>query len=225
MATTAPTGGQSHHSAAHHPASQARGRYAIALDSETTGFDPTKNHLLEIALKIVDTTSGVIVDSYESVVELSDYEWSQSNPNSLRFNGFTKQEMREKGKPREEIVAKIAEIFERHKIRKGNDFFLCQNPTFDRPFFAQLFSEERQQELGIPYHWLDLASMFFASEMIKINSGEIEPYNILCGKDAIAEKLGLPPEEVPHRAMNGVDHMLLIYRHIIGYPTKIEKVA
>jgi len=225
MAATTPSERQSHHSAPYHPPQHAHGRYAIALDTETTGLNASQNHVIEIALRILDTTSGVIVDSYESVVELSDLEWTQANPDSLRFNGFTKQEMLEKGKPREEIAARISDIFQKHEIRKGSDFFLCQNPTFDRPFFAQLISEEKQQQLGMPYHWLDLASMNFALETKKIVNREIHPYFIRCGKDAIAQRQGLPPEEMPHRAMNGVDHMLLIYQNIVGFPTKTERVA
>jgi DNA polymerase-3 subunit epsilon/oligoribonuclease len=34
-------------------------------------------------------------------------------------------------------------------------------------------------------------------------------------KDAIAARLGLPPEEKPHRALNGVAHLLACYRHFM----------
>ena len=39
-------------------------------------------------------------------------------------------------------------------------------------------------------------------------------------KDSIAEYYGIEKEKKPHRAQNGVDHLLLCYETIIGFPYK-----
>jgi DNA polymerase-3 subunit epsilon/oligoribonuclease len=37
-------------------------------------------------------------------------------------------------------------------------------------------------------------------------------------KDQIAKSLNLPPEEKPHKAINGVNHLILCYKHLVGFP-------
>jgi DNA polymerase-3 subunit epsilon/oligoribonuclease len=69
-----------------------------------------------------------------------------------------------------------------------------------------------------PYHWLDLASMYWALEIKKSQNLEYSlPDEILLSKDNIAKSLGLEQEAKPHRAMHGVDHLLLCYTHLVGY--------
>ena len=51
--------------------------------------------------------------------------------------------------------------FARNKIKRGEAVFICQNPYFDRAFFAQLIDPDTQEKNLWPYHWLDLASMFW----------------------------------------------------------------
>ena len=44
------------------------------------------------------------------------------------------------------------------------------------------------------------------------------PFCIPFSKDGIAQHEGLPLEERPHKAMNGVDHLLLLFTKIVGFP-------
>ena len=36
-------------------------------------------------------------------------------------------------------------------------------------------------------------------------------------KNAIAQRFQLPIEETPHSALNGVNHLLLCYRTVVGF--------
>ena len=55
-------------------------RRAIFLDTETTGLDPSKAQVVEIAFKVVDVGSGACLGSFQSVVALSKEEWDRADP-------------------------------------------------------------------------------------------------------------------------------------------------
>jgi DNA polymerase-3 subunit epsilon/oligoribonuclease len=43
------------------------------------------------------------------------------------------------------------------------------------------------------------------------------PWDIGISKDRIAAFYKIKPEERPHRAMNGVDHLIACYQKIVGF--------
>lgn len=55
-----------------------------------------------------------------------------------------------------------------------------------------------------------------------INIERTRPLNTFSGfsKDQIARPLDLPPEQKPHKAINGVTHLILCYDKLVGYPEK-----
>lgn len=187
----------------------------IFLDSETNGLDPKKHQILEIALQIHDMATGERKETFHSLVAPSQESWQHTHPNSLKINGFSYEELQ--GAPSSSLVAdRIQECFFRQKIHRNTAVFICQNPSFDRAFFAGLIPTEIQENLEWPYHWLDLASMHWA---LRIKEGQL-PWQIGSSKDNIAMSLGLPKEATPHRAMNGMLHLLLCYEKLVGFPLK-----
>ncbi len=189
----------------------------IFLDTETNGLNPYKHRTIEIAIKAVNLLNGEIIDSYESTIFQPEEVWERSDPKSLEVNGFT-WEMISDSKMEEDVAQEIINFFDKHKLRRKMACFICQNPSFDRVFFSQLIPPERQNRMGWPYHWLDLASMFFSLALKK----SLYPWEIGLSKNAIAEHLNLPIEPIPHRAMNGVNHLLSCYSELVGFP-KISK--
>jgi DNA polymerase-3 subunit epsilon/oligoribonuclease len=185
----------------------------VFLDTETNGLDPFKHKIIEIAFKIVDLELGTEVAVYESVVALAREDWKMSNPESLSINGFS-WEMTLEGRDRSRVAEELSALFKAHTIIRGEAIFICQNPSFDRAFFLQVLSSEEQDALCLPYHWLDLASMYWALAIGHIP----RPWVTGCSKDQIAASLHLPSEEYPHRAMQGVDHLLQCYEHLVGFP-------
>lgn len=173
--------------------------------------------VLEIAFKIVDLSSGKVVDSYDATLYQSPEEWKKSDPQSLKVNGFT-YGMVEKGISPSQAALDITNILQKNKITRGTAVFICQNPSFDRIFFSQLISPEIQENFKWPYYWLDFASMYWAEAMREGRKGDAKfPWNTGFSKDKIASVYNLPPEANPHRAMNGVDHLLLCYEKVIGF--------
>lgn len=192
--------------------------YAIVLDSETTGLDATNHRILEIAFRVLNLSTGNPICSYNSVVKLSEKDWEIANPKALEVNGFTWEKVCREGKRIEEISQEIISLLKEHQINKENSFFLCQNPSFDRPFFSQILSREEQAKNQLPYHWLDLASMDVALRFTADIKEHREHQMVSLSKDSIGKRYHVEAEKMPHEAMNGVDHVIEIYRKMIGFP-------
>lgn len=186
----------------------------VFLDTETNGLNPFKHKILEIAFKIIDVDNGSLKASFESLISVSQSEWQNSDPESLKVNGFSWNDAK-KGRSMGIVAEEIQELFSKHNIVRGKAVFICQNPSFDRAFFSQVFTTEEQEMQVLPYHWLDLASMFWA---ISITQGK-QPWATGYSKDKIAAVYRLPPEAQPHRAMNGVNHLLQCYEAVVGFPS------
>jgi len=186
----------------------------IFLDTETNGLNPHKHCVLEIAYKIINVQTGVLVEAYEAVVAQEKQRWEAKDPRSLLINGFS-WEVVAKGLPGGQITQEIIEGFTKCGVERGRAVFICQNPSFDRAFFSQLIDPDIQESLNWPYHWLDLASMFWATHIQK----PPHPWTTGVSKDKISEVYQLPPEAKPHRAMNGVNHLLACYEAVVGFST------
>jgi len=190
---------------------------AIFLDTETTGLDPYSHRLLEIAFKVVDVSSGCEKLTYQTIVKQPLEIWEQRDLASIEVNGFTWEKV-QLGKEENIVREEIIHIFTDLKIARGSSVYICQNPAFDRNFFSQLIDVYTQEQKNWPYHWLDFASMFWALQ-VKANgeTGDSFPPEISLSKNSIAQRFQLPIEATPHCALNGVEHLLLCYRTVVGF--------
>jgi len=189
----------------------------VFLDSETNGLNSQIHQIVEIAFKIVDLTTGKVVEDYQSLIAQSKELWEKSDKDSLGINGFTWEEV-SKGKSKELVAKEIIEIFKRCGVIRKKAVFICQNPSFDRVFFSQIIDSDTQEGLNLPYHWLDLASMYWALSMKKAKEKKGPfPWETGFSKDLIASQYQLPGEEKPHRAMNGVAHLVQCYEAVVGF--------
>ena len=190
---------------------------AIFLDTESTGLDFRRHNILEIAFKIIDVSTGELRASYNSCISLSSEAWQNKDPSSIEINGFTWEETL-KGKPIAVVGKEIIDLFTSLQIERGKAVFICQNPAFDRSLFSQLIDVYTQEKLHWPYHWLDFASMYWALRFRdSMNRGVPFPEQINLSKNEIAKMYGLQEESHPHRAMNGVDHLILCYKTVVGF--------
>lgn len=190
---------------------------AIFLDTETTGLDPYFHRLLEIAFKVVDMSTGYEKMTYQTIVKQPLEVWEERDLASIEVNGFTWEKV-QLGKEEEIVREEIIQIFTDLQIARGSSVYICQNPAFDRNFFSQLIDVYTQEQKNWPYHWLDFASMYWALQ-VKANgeTGDSFPQEISLSKNTIAQQFKLPIEATPHSALNGVDHLLLCYRTVVGF--------
>ncbi len=193
----------------------------IFLDIETNGLDFFKHKPLEIAIEVVDLLNGQEIFSYHSLISQTYDTWKQSDINSLHVNDLTYDEIKTGKKP-EFIKEEILGFFHRLNLNRKTSVFICQNPSFDRIFFSYLIEPTLQETLNWPYHWLDLASMHWAVCLNK-EEKKIFPWEIGISKDQIATYLQLPEEKKPHRATNGVKHLLMCYEALLGFPFSSKK--
>lgn len=194
--------------------------FGIFLDLETTGLDPQKHCVVEIAFCFIHLITGEKTASYESIIKTDAQNWEKSDPISLEVNGFS-WEKASRGKPLEKAAREIQSLFIHNKIQRGSSVFVCQNPSFDRAFFAQIIDVYTQENLLWPYHWLDLASMYFAKifHPQKISKKQVNKLSL--SKNQIASYYGLAPEKEPHGAMRGVEHLVDCYQSLMGFPDKL----
>lgn len=190
---------------------------AIFLDIETTGLDPTIHRAIEIAFKVVDMGTGQELLTYHAIIKQPLEVWERRDPFSMEINGFT-WEKTQQGKIESEVREDIIQLFTNMGIQRSEFFYLCQNPAFDRNFFAQLVSVYTQEQKKWPYHWLDFASMYWALQVKFFqNTHQNFPIELNLSKNTIAEQYGLPIESTPHSALNGVNHLILCYATVIGF--------
>jgi len=196
----------------------------IFLDTETNGLNAQRNKILELAYKVLNVNTGALVAEFQTIISLTEEEWKTTDASSLLITEFTWEEVASKGRPKEVVAKEILESFKELGVERGKAVFICQNPSFDRAFFAQIINPDIQEKLNWPYHWLDLASMYWAESIRKAAfDKEAFPWKTGFSKDKIAAACHLPPENKPHRAMNGVNHLLLCYESVVGFPL-LEKV-
>lgn len=186
---------------------------AIFLDIESTGLDVSKHFAIDIAFKIIDlSNAGFLQGSYQSLIRIPLEAWEQRNAHSIEINGYSWMEI-SNGKPIEQVRHEIITLFQVLSIHRGNAEFICQNPAFDRGFLTQIINIDTQEQLKWPYHWLDVASMYWTKVMER---SPVVPNEISLSKNDIAKAYGLPTEKEPHKALNGVDHLILCYQAVMG---------
>ena len=184
----------------------------IFLDTETNGLNFEKHEAIEIAIELIDLESGKTIDAYETLIAISPESFDRSDPTSLAFTGITYDEIKT-GKPLPLVRKEILELFKKHHLVRKEALFICQNPSFDRIFFTKIIPTDLQEGLNFPYNWLDLASMHWGKSIREGHSIG----GIGLSKDSIATFYGILSEEKPHRARNGVRHLIECYKKVIGF--------
>ncbi len=189
---------------------------AIFLDIEATGLDSFRHSPIDIALKVIDVSSGIEKGSYQSVIRQTPEVWDKRDLHSMEINGYLWEDLLT-GKALSQIKEEILNLFQSLEISRRKAIFICQNPAFDRGFFSQIIDVYTQEKLNWPYHWLDFASMYWAQLAQNTRENKIPfPETLNLSKNEIAKLYNIPPEASPHKAMNGVDHLIACYKAVVG---------
>lgn len=186
---------------------------AIFLDIEATGLDPFRHSPIDIALKVIDLNEALEKGAYQSIIKISKEHWDKRDLASMEVNGYLWEEIL-KGNEIEKVREEIITLFIQLNIHRGKSVFICQNPAFDRAFFSHIIEIYIQEKLNWPYHWLDFASMYWALLTQKVTQF---PETINLSKNEIARQYQILPEAFPHKAINGVDHLIECYKIVVGF--------
>lgn len=187
----------------------------LFVDIEATGLDFRYHDAIDIAILCVDLQSLEELESYQSLIAISEPAWERRDSRSMEVNGYSWSDLVQ-GKSRHQIALEIISLFGRHDVARSKAAFFCQNPAFDRAFFGTLVDLETQEQFHWPYHWLDLASMYWALQTLSWrHQGSCQPESFSLSKDDIARSYGVEPETYPHRALQGARHLLRCYRALV----------
>ena len=197
----------------------------VFLDIETTGLDFVDHVPLDIGVVIVDLHNMSCIATYSSLVKCYSIQWDRADEKALEVNGFN-IDNHFGSKESWEVGQEILSFFLEHDIVRGHAVFICQNPSFDRIFFDKLLPQQKMNKFNLPYHWLDLASMYWikAIDLSKPINGHSLPKHssISLSKDTIASMLGIHPEGKPHKAIQGAQHLFECYRALINSPFPLK---
>lgn len=188
----------------------------IFLDIETTGLDSKIHVPVDIAIIVVDMNNMSELLTYTTCITCEMKDLKKANKKALTLNGINPLCVWN-GKGLRVVEGEILELFVKNNLNKSNSFFICQNPCFDRSFFSSIVPLARQDSFDFPYHWLDLASMFWSKVLVKeLPSDSFFKNFSPLSKDFIASRLNIPLEPKPHIALNGANHLLACYRKLIS---------
>jgi DNA polymerase-3 subunit epsilon/oligoribonuclease len=177
----------------------------IFIDIETTGTDFYLHMPLEICVRCTNQDLSVVFE-YNTLLKCSKYDWSNADKKALNVNGIKYKDV-ENAECYESCTYFIKNLFATYFVFPSFcHAFVSQNPSFDRFFLTKIMGPDNMVDL--PYHWLDLASMYYAKNYPSLNQMSLS-------KDYIAKSLEIEPESKPHRAINGVDHLMKCYNKLI----------
>lgn len=102
----------------------------IAIDIETTGLDPMKDEIIEVAAILV--VNDQVVDEFSSLIATNKIIPQQI----VELTGITDVELKENGKERKKILHELKDFI-------GNRKLVGHNLIFDLKFLKQAFIEEK----------------------------------------------------------------------------------
>lgn len=167
-------------------------RPLIVVDVETTGLDPKKHDIIEIGAIKVDQQTLIEIERFEVKIPI------------LRNENVTERAM--------EINGYDAKVWQAEAINPIDavyaflDFavdgvLISQNITFDYGFLKEFYSRFRLLDT-MDYHRFDIPTI----------SWFLQPDLKSVSLNAVLGNLGLDPEPLPHRAINGAELALKVLR-------------
>lgn len=158
----------------------------LFLDTETTGVDPMKNGIIQIA-GIIDI-NGQVVEEFN--LRCKPFPGQLFTAEALRITGKTVEEIRTFPEPKE-AYQKIKAIFDKYINRydKNDKFTMVgQNTKFDYDFMTTFFQNNYDKYFYayVAYHLVDLVN---ASALFKM-AGKISMPNMKL--ETMAKLFGIP---------------------------------
>lgn len=156
------------------------------MDVETTGLDPTKHEIIEIACILLNSDTLEVIKTLEIKVKPEHPE--TGDPKAFQVNGYNEQEW-EDAIDLKSAMTQLAEMV-------GFATLITYNVTFDYGFLKAGFEKAGVKD-PMNYQRLDLLTLaWFCIPHLLLPSWKLK---------SVAEHLRVPPEPTMHRAMNGAE--------------------
>ena len=173
------------------------------IDVETTGFDPIKNEMIEIAgivaKQIPQAGRGPkleIIDEFEFKIKPEHLE--TADPEALRINGYNEAEWL--------FAPSLTEVMKAISEKTIDAILVAQNVMFDHGFLQAAFQKTGVQN-KMHYHKLDLIPMAFAK---LYHDEKAVHFNLR----ALAEYFSIKNEKA-HSALSDIRTTFEIYKRLL----------
>lgn len=177
---------------------EIRERPLAFVDVETTGLDPRVNDIVDLAVITVDQ---------DSIEELHRYNTRVMPPTdtvvhekAVEVNGFDREVWQKSNALPLETAMKVFSEVTREAI------MVAHNITFDWSFIEEAFRKTGIDN-HMDYHRIDMFTLAWS----KLYWTNIQRFNL----KHICEYIGIGEEPEPHRAINGAEKILQVYRELI----------
>lgn len=180
----------------------------LYFDVETTGLDPVKNDVIQIA-GIIEIGNEVKMDF---CMNCQPFSYDNITQEALDINGYTIEQIKTFDSPGA-VYRKLIGIFEKYidRFDKSDKFYPAgQNVRFDVDFLKQFFIKNDDKYYGswLNYHYVDL---LYLAAVLKY-AGKIDVENLKL--ETIAEYFGFKFKA--HDALADITTTRLILKQIIG---------
>lgn len=156
------------------------------IDLETTGLDPAKHEILELACVLIEADTLREISRYEARIIPKHLE--TADVRALEVNGYS-SEMWENAIELSEALLTISKL-------TSYAYLLGYNVSFDYGFLKAAYDQTGIKDESC-YQRLDLLTLaWFRIPHLKLLSWKMKE---------VARYLEVPPEPAVHRAMNGVE--------------------
>lgn len=164
-------------------------------DYETTGLDPDVHEIIEIGLVVVDQTTLKTISELDLKVRPTRIE--TASPKALEINGYTEADWRG--------ACSLYEAMQQFASHVGDAMLLAHNMGFEWSFTRAAFKAVGVTD-PMDYHRCDT----FTTAVESLRHSGLEKFNLV----KVAEFLGIEPEPMPHRAINGARQAADVYRRL-----------
>lgn len=170
-----------------------RDRPIAITDIETTGLDAAVHEIIELAVVVVDQHTLKVLDRYQA--RTKPYHIRTAAKRALEVVGYTEQAWRD--------AIPLQTALETY-IRKASDAVFCSYNVYLAYSFMDTAFKMSGVEDPTDYHRLDLFTLAWS------RLGLVSPT-----LDSICKRIGIPPEPLPRRAMDGADKQLEVLRALL----------
>lgn len=166
------------------------------VDCETTGLDPERHEIIEVAAARLDPRSLEIDAELDAKVKLEHPD--RADPEALRHNGYTPERWAD-ALPAGEVLARLTPVLD-GCILAGH------NVPFDRAFLRKTYSRTGRAFPDVDYHVVDTASLTWPFVL----AGLIDSLRLR----VICEHLGIS-NQGEHSAATDVRRTIEVYRRLM----------
>lgn len=168
-------------------------RLLAITDYETTGVDPDEHEIIEIGLVVIDQSTLETISELELKVRPTHIETASSK--ALEINGYTEEDWQD--------ACSLYEAMQQYASHVGDAMLMAHNMGFEWSFTRAAFKTTGVAD-PMDYHRCDA----FTTALESLRYSGLEKFNLV----KVAEFLGIEPEPMPHRAINGARQAVDVYR-------------